>query len=187
MQETFLSTVDRQKLQETLDTTKLNVELFNNMCSEIAKEYTEGLDNLMGDIYVDCVQNKNTSNEQLENYYLELVNMIYYLNEKLEQLGVYSDMSDSAYKEVYSKSILNNKLTDSLKKPTQKDLDAHAELESQYEKTVAYIYNHAYKLIKSKLDTADSMCNCMRKILTVRTSEMSMSNGGIKQNDGVRF
>lgn len=100
------------------------------------------------------------------------------MQDKVEQLGVYADMSASASKEVHSKSYLKNSaIKDGAgkSKSTVAELQAQADLDSQYEEVVASIYSHAYKIVKNKVDSAVDLCNCIRKIITGRCSEMQFS------------
>ena len=179
--ETYLENIDFEKVNNLLKTTEENVKYFNDICTNVVKSYSESLDSLMKDLYVDCVLNKNPSIETLEQYYLELTNMIYFMIEKSEQLGVYSDMSDSASKEVYSKSYLDFSMEKDEKgksKSTVAELQAKASMSAQYETVVASVYEKAYKIIKGKIASAQDMVNTLRRILSTRTTEMQLSIAG---------
>ena len=104
--ETFLNSVDTNKVDSIMKSTEMNVEYFNTICTQTAKKYSEPLDNLMKDLYAECIKTQDAPTTTLERYYLELANMLYFMGEKLEQLGIYADMSKSAAKEVYSKHFL---------------------------------------------------------------------------------
>lgn len=175
---TYLNNIDTERVGKLLEDTNLNVQYFNSSCAEIVKKYTENMDELMKEIYVVCVKNSDASMDTLEKYYLELTNMVYFMQEKVEQLGVYADMASSASKEVRSKSYLKNssvKDAAGKSKSTVAELQAQAELDSQYEGVVASIYDHAYKIVRNKVDSAVDLCNCIRKIITGRCSEMQFS------------
>lgn len=181
MKETFLNNIQVDKVEQLMQQTTDNVEYFNTTCNAVVKKYSEALDNLMSDLYVDCVKNTNPPTQLLEQYYLELSNMIYFMIEKLEQLGVYADMSKSASKEVYSKSYLSNQVKESgtgKNKTTVAELQAQAELDSQYEAVVANIYEHAYKVVKGKIDSGQDTMNTLRKIITHRMNEEQLSMYG---------
>ena len=153
MAETYLNNIDVSKIDKLVQETGINVRYFNNACADVVKQYTDGLDNLMKDLYVECIKNEKTDLHTLENYYLELSNMVYFMQDKLEQLGVYSDMSESASKEVYSKSYLSQsgiKDASGKSKSTVKEIESQANLDSQYESVVASIYERAYKIVKGK-------------------------------------
>jgi hypothetical protein len=185
MAETFLSSLDTEKVGKLLNETTANVTYFNNACSEVIKKYSESLDNLMSDLYIECIKDGDATVNTLNRYYLELSNMVYFMIDKLEQLGVYADMAKSASKEVYSKSYLSNQVKEAgtgKNKTTVAELQAQAELSSQYESVVASIYDHAYKVVKGKLQSAQDMMNTLRKVLTVKGTEMQLSSFGPQQN-----
>ena len=185
MAETFLNALDTTKVDRLLNETTVNVTYFNNACADIIKKYSEPLDNLMSDLYIECIKDGNATVNTLNKYYLELSNMVYFMVDKLEQLGVYSDMARSASKEVYSKSYLSNQVKETgtgKNKTTVAELQAQAELSSQYESVVASIYDHAYKVVKGKFQSAQDMMNTLRKILTVKGNEMQLSSFGPQQN-----
>jgi len=183
--DTILTGLDTTKVEKILAETTVNVTYFNNACAEVIKKYSEPLDNLMSDLYVECIKDGNANVNTLNKYYLELSNMVYFMIDKLEQLGVYADMARSASKEVYSKSYLSNQVKEAgtgKNKTTVAELQAQAELSSQYESVVASIYDHAYKVVKGKLQSAQDMMNTLRKILTVKGTEMQLSSFGPQQN-----
>lgn len=176
MNDTFLTKIDTGKIEELLNQTSLNVTYFNNTCSAVVSKYTSSLDNLMSDLYIQCIKSEDATTETLEKYYLELSNLVYFMNDKLEELGVYADMSKSAAKEVYSKAYLNNQIkdTDKKNKTTVAECQAVAELAAQYDTVVGSIYEHAYKVVKNKIESAKDMMNTLRKILTVRAVDMQL-------------
>ena len=176
--ETYLNNIDVERVDELMKETDTNVTYFNNTCSEVVKKYTEGLDNLMKDLYVECIRDADVTLPTLERYYLELSNLVYFMQGKLELLGVYADMSESASKEVYSKSYINlSGIKDATgkSKSTVAELQAKANLDSQYESVVSSIYERAYKIVKGKVSSAQDMMNCLRKIITSRCNEMQLS------------
>lgn len=175
--DTFLSSVNEEKLKEIFLDTDKNVEYFNSVCNETAKKYSTSLDNLMSDLYIECIKTDDAPTSTLERYYLELTNMLYFMGEKLEQLGIYADMAKSASKEIYSKSYINNQVKDSDKrnKTTVAENQATAELASQYETVVYNIYDRAYSIVKYKISAAQEMVNTLRKIISHRMNEEQLS------------
>ena len=185
MAETYLNNIDIEKVDKLMQDTGISVKYFNNTCADVVKKYTESLDNLMKDLYIECIRDGNVELSVLERYYLELSNLVYFMQEKLEQLGVYADMSESASKEVYSKSYLAQsgvKDASGKSKSTVAELQAKANLDSQYESVVSSIYERAYKIVKGKVASAQDMMNCLRKIITGRCNEMQLSSYNPKES-----
>ena len=179
MNDTFLNSIDTDEVTRVIESVDDNSKYFNDMCDGIVKSYSESLDNLMSDIYVTCIKNNDVAMQTLQAYYLELTNMIYFMNAKLEALGVKFDMANSAYKEVYSKNVISESKDKDEKgksKITVSELQAKAALGAQYESVVASIYDHAYKVVKGKMASAQDMMNTLRRIISSRTEEMRLSN-----------
>ena len=104
--ETFLFNVDEEKVEDLMNSTNSNVEYFNKISTETAIKYTELLDKLMRKIYSNVVS-KEATDEQLEKYYLELTNTVYFMGDKLEQLNISCDMAKASEKEIYNKAYLS--------------------------------------------------------------------------------
>ena len=177
--ETFLSNVDTEKVTELMQDTENNVEYFNKVSTETAIKYTDYLDKLMKKIYKNAVA-KDATTELLEKYYLELTNTVYFMGDKLEQLNISCDMAKASEKEVYNKAYLSNQIKDTEKKnkTTVAENQAVAEQESQYEAVVSSIYDHAYKMVRFKIDAAKDMINTLRKIISRRMQEQQLSSFG---------
>ena len=167
----FLSSFESEKMNELIQETTDNVKYFNDTLLSVANGYTTGLDNLMRDLYIECIKDKNQSVKVLEQYYLELSNMIYFMVDKLEQLSIYADMSKSLSKEVFSKSYLDNLYRDGKTKPTVNELTALAEKDSQYQAVLSMIYDRASRIVKGKIDSGRDMMNTLRKIISHRMTE----------------
>lgn len=174
----FLSSFESEKMNELIQETTDNVKYFNDTLLSVANGYTTGLDNLMRDLYIECIKDKNQSVKVLEQYYLELSNMIYFMVDKLEQLSIYADMSKSLSKEVFSKSYLDNLYRDGKTKPTVNELTALAEKDSQYQAVLSMIYDRASRIVKGKIDSGRDMMNTLRKIISHRMNEEQLSMYG---------
>ena len=169
-----------ERIQKLVKDTSISIQDINTIVDDIASKYTQNLDNIMSDLYAECIQRSNVETLTLQNYYIELTNMIYFLVDKVEQLGMLSDISLSSAKDKYASSILSNQTKDVVDKKDKKtvaELQSLAQLDSQYENVVANIYETVYKIVKQKVESAKSMTDALRKILTVKTTEMSLSKG----------
>lgn len=174
--------VDVNEIQKSIDSVKINADYFESLYKDLVKEQTEALDNLMSDMYVDCVKDQdNVAIEVLEKYYLELSNMVYFMNDRVEKLGVMSDMASSAYS-----SVRNNKLIEASEVKDEKGkvraaaiCTAEAEINAYHDEIVADVYRHAYSAVKAKVSSAMDMMNTIRRILSTRTEEMKLANMGV--------
>jgi hypothetical protein len=98
-------------------------------------------------------------------------------------------MARSAEKEVYNRAYLNNQIKDSEKKnkTTVAENQAVAEQESQYESVISLIYEHAYKIVKFKIDAAKDMVGTLRKIISRRMQEEQLSSFNSQKMGGIVY
>lgn len=112
--------------------------------------------------------------------------------EKVETLGVYDSISKSKAQEVYNNSYLKYQYDTSgdKKKPTVAELTAMSENDSLYDRTVNELYGRAYKIVKNKIASAESMVSTLSKILSHRIQESQMTStqtGRQILNEGERY
>lgn len=177
MNKTFLNDIDTVKTEDLLKSTKDNSEYFNKIINETVVKYTKHLDDIMQKLYLYIKKPDEIITNELEKYYLELTNLLYFQGEKLEQLGIYTDLSKTAMKEVFNKNYLNAQIKDTEKrnKTTVAENTAIAEEASKYENVVNSIYDKAYKICKYKIDAGYEMVNTLRKVISKRMQEEQFS------------
>lgn len=177
MGKTFLYHVDQEKIADLMQETEKNSAYFNEVAKKVADEQTRHLNDLMQKMYRVVASSEEATDQQLESYYMELTNLLYFMGDKLEKLGVNADMSKAAYKEMYNKFYLDNQMKESEKrnKTTVAENQAVAEQNSQSESVVASIYERAYKIVKFKIDAGYEMVNTLRKVISRRMQEQSLS------------
>ena len=186
MSDTFLTYDDKDSMEEVFTSTEENVQYFTSISDELVKSYTENMDSLMSDLYTDCIQN-DASDKILEKYLLELNNMLYFLGSKLETVGIKEDLSRLASKESYNNAYLRNRLKDAEQrnKTTVAELTALAEDASKYETVLNSLYSRVYKQLKFKMDAGYDMVNSLRKIITKRMQDQSLSMYQPRNNAGI--
>ena len=132
----------------------------------------------MQNIYTDIVVSKGDYNPNLlDMYCLELTNILYFMQQKLEDIGLKEDISKALAQEQYNKAYLDNQVKDASKtnKTTVAELTAIAQEESKKEQIITFVYDRCYKLFKAKIDSGYEMVNTLRKIITKNIQEMSLS------------
>lgn len=175
---TYLNNVDVNKVERLLQETRDNVQYFNASVDKLVSGYCVELDNLMNEIknrlYKDI---QDITDFDLERYYMNLSSTIYSMCENQEQMGVFADMSKAAQKEVFNGAYLDSQVKDSDKKnkTTVAELTAIGEEASKYETVVSNIYQHAYQMIKLKIEAAKAMSQTIHKIISRRMMEMQLS------------
>lgn len=177
MAETFLNSIDANKVETLIKETEDNSAYFYDLTFKVVDSYVSPLDDLMKKINSEIIEIDQPALNTLEKYFLELSNCLYFMGDKLEKLGIYDVMSKNAYKEVYNKSYLQlTDIGDVKKKPTVAELTAQAENEAQYESVVSDVYSKAYKIVKTKIDAATTMLNSLSKIISKRMAEMQLNS-----------
>ena len=174
---TYLNNVDTQKVDELLEQTQKNSEYFNNITKKVTQEYSKDLDKLMAKVG-SAIQDRDIETSEIEKFFLELSNLVYFMGSKLEQLGVFSDMADAAEKEIFNKAYLEYQVKDIDKKnkTTVQETTSYAQGQSQYETIITNIYEHAYKLMKFKIDAAQTMISTLSKLLSKRMQDEQLAN-----------
>ena len=97
---------------------------------------------------------------------------IYYASAMQEQLGIRDDISKAVYKEIYHTARASQD------KGTIADKDDLAQLKSQQEYITNVCYNRAYKIVKSKVESAQEILSSCKKIISRRMTEAQLTNIG---------
>lgn len=140
------------------------------MLDDIVNSYTADLDSLMRDIQTDIVGIDDCPIGIIERYFIELSSAIYFIGSKVEKLGIYDGVSKLSFKEKYNNAFINYSSLDvnTGKKRTAAEITALSERDTIYENTTNDIYSRAYKIVKSKVDSAETVCSTLSKVLSHR-------------------
>lgn len=174
-------------MQDELDLTTIdtiikdvedNVDHIKKLSDDIVKSYVGVLDDLMKDISRDVIDNDNVADSTLEKYFLELTNALYFIGSKSEFLGLYEDLSKSNMKLKYNKAFSENQLKGiaSGKKTTVDENRIYGENNSINETIVSSLYSRSFRIIKSKVDSANEMVKTLSKIISKRMNERDYSD-----------
>lgn len=146
-------------------------EKLTNIVNEIIEPYCKDLDRYVMFIR-DCLKDGETppTNEELDDFCMNLSTLIYFAGGMCEQLGIRDDISKAVYKEVY------NDVRSTLTEGTIADKDSIAELEAQQEQITSVCYNRAYKIVKAKIEAAQELLASCKKVLTRRCQEFELTH-----------
>lgn len=149
-----------QKIEDNSDTV---TEAIDNIVSS----YTSSLDDLMKSIADDLVYTDDVPTAIIERYFLELSSAIYFVSGKAEHLGVYDGVSKAQLEEKYNNLYLLNKADPlSGKNRTAAELNAMATEGSKYESVVSDLYTRAYRMVKYKIEAANTLNSTLSKVLS---------------------
>lgn len=168
-----IDNVDLKKIAEIQEKVEQNSETINKLVEEVIAPYVKDLDKYIAFIR-ECLKDGQNppTDEELDDFVLNLSTLIYWASGACEQLGIRDDISKAVYKEVYhtKRSELNG--------GTVADKDSIAELESVQEQITNVVYNRAYKTMKSKVENAQELLSSCKKVLSHRLSEMELTRIG---------
>lgn len=138
--------------------------------NEIIDPYCKDLDRYV--LFIrDCLKDGENppTNEELDDFCMNLSTLIYFASGMCEQLGIRDDISRAVYKEMYHS--VRNELTEG----TIADKDSVAELQSQQEQLTSICYTRAYKIVKAKVESAQELLGSCKKVLSRRMAEYELT------------
>lgn len=145
--------------------------VLSDIVDNIIEPYCKDLDRYVMFIR-DCLKDGETppTNDELDDFCMNLSTLIYFAGGMCEQLGIRDDISKAVYKEVY------NDVRSSLSDGTIADKDSIAELHAQQEQITSVCYTRAYRIVKAKVDAAQELLASCKKVLTRRTQEFELTH-----------
>lgn len=168
-----IDNIDLKKIAETQDKVEQNSATINKLVEEVITPYCKDLDKYISFIR-ECLKDGQNppTDEELDDFVLNLSTYIYWASGACEQLGIRDDISKAVYKEVYhtKRSELNS--------GTVADKDSIAELESVQEQITNIVYNRAYKTVKNKVENAQELLSSCKKVLSHRIQEQELTRIG---------
>lgn len=165
--------LDMDKLHKIQFRVENNSKILDDVVSDIIRPYCRDLDNYVAFVR-DCLKDgdKPASNQELEDFCMNLSTYIYYASGVVETLGIRDDISKALWKEIYHST--RNETTGG----TVADKDSKAELASQQEQLTNICYNRAYRIMKAKVDSAQELLQSAKKVLSHRMQEMELTKLG---------
>lgn len=163
--------VNNEKVKEIQDKVESHSDALMSIVNTIIEPYCSDLDNYVKFIS-DCLRGgeEPPTNEELDDFCMNLSTLIYFAGGMCEQLGIRDDISKSVYKEVYHTARASQETG------TVADKDSLAELYSQQEQITNICYNRAYKIMKAKVENAQELLGSCKKVLSRRMSEFELTH-----------
>jgi len=153
--------------QNSVEEKSTNLE---ELVKKVISKYSQDLDQLV--ITIDSKVRKleldGMSDQELETYCLQLSSFMYFAGAGQELIGLKEDIAAALSKEEYNTNY-------SQATGTMADKKAKAELESQNSMLVEMIYDHAEKMMASKLTYATHLLSAIKRVLNRRIEQMKMN------------
>ena len=161
---------DIENIRKKLEANSRNLD---DIVADIISPYCKSLDEYVQFIQ-DCLSDEQNppTNEELDDFCLNLSTLIYFSSGGLEQLGVRDDIGKAIYKESYNSARMD------INKGTVADKDTQAELLSEKEHLTSVCYTRAYKTMKSKIDAAQEILTSVKKVISRRMQEIELTKIG---------
>lgn len=165
------------ELTGIMSTTDKNTDIVLPMVAKIVEKHTSNIDDVMLKINDEIVRVEEPAINIIEKYFIALSNALYYTCANTEYLAMYDGIAKAGYKEAYNNTLLSvNDNVDKASKKTVAEATAIAEADNIHEQVVSDIYNKAYKIVKAKIESAQTMVSTLSKVLSKRMSEQNLVN-----------
>lgn len=166
-----LTDIDRNSVSGIQTKVEDHSTVLTNIVDEIIEPYCKDLDRYVMFIR-DCLKDGETppTNDELDDFCMNLSTLIYFAGGMCEQLGIRDDISKAVYREVY------NDARSALSAGTIADKDSIAELQAQQEQITSVCYNRAYRIVKAKVEAAQELLASCKKVLTRRCQEFELTH-----------
>lgn len=146
-----------------------NSKLIEQLVDKVVDKYSRELDD-----YVHSIkQLLDTTKDDLTDMDIEYMSIkvplfMYFAANGMETIGIQCDNAKAIKMEKFNEIYM-------VQEGTIQDKTSVSENLTLNEHIVEVIYSRAYKKLKSRLDTAEQLCNSIRKVLQKRISEVEIS------------
>lgn len=169
MNSALASSVDVEKVKANNMRVESLTVVVRDMVGEIVNDACKTLDGYMAQIdEILCDKDTPVSDEELEDFTLNLPSMLYLVSARREALKVKEDVAKAIYKDVY------NRVREKAQ-GTVADKDTAADLAAQSEAITVIVLQRAVTTIKTREEAAWEMLNSVKKVLTRRTVELELT------------
>ena len=163
------NTVDIDKVHQNNERVESLTSVVRDMVKGIVDEACADLDKYMHTIdEILCDKDNPVSDEELEDFTLNLPSLLYLVSSRREELRIKEDVAKAVHKDVY------NRVREKAQ-GTVADKDTAADLAAQSEAITVIVLQRAGSTIKTREEAAWEMLNSVKKVLTRRTAEMELT------------
>lgn len=173
----MLSKLIKEVQEESSPVVKLSNELIAEHSKELDSAISE-LNMIMDSIGENSIE--DIPDTQIEYYCVKIPSLMYYAGQKVEELGMQSDLASNTKKTAQNEVMLKVVGTVPEKK-------AQVERLTEDKALVEAIYRRAYNTLKVKLEMAEKVYSGLKKALSKRISETDLDrfskDGYIKERE----
>lgn len=163
------NSVDIDKVHKNNERVESLTAVVREMVKSIVDDACKGLDEYMAQIdEILCDKDNPVSDDELEDFTLNLPSLLYLVSARREELKVKEDVAKAVHKDVY------NRVREKAQ-GTVADKDTAADLAAQSEAITVIVLQRAGSTIKTREEAAWEMLNSVKKVLTRRTVELELT------------
>ena len=163
------SNVDMERVHKNNERVESLTAVVRDMVKRIVDEVCVDLDKYMAVIDEILRDAHNpVSDEELEDFTLNLPSLLYLVSSRREELKVKEDVAKAVHKDVYNRVREKSQ-------GTVADKDTAADLAAQSEAITVIVLQRAGSTIKAREEAAWEMLNSVKKVLTRRTAELELT------------
>lgn len=168
-------------LQPVQDRVEQNATLIDEIVNKLVADYCQQLDDYVYQIQSVLADEANpATDEELDDFVMNLPIFLYFAGECQEALGVREDVAKAIRAELYNATFDKASGTVAAK-------NAAAELACQTETIVQIAYARAYKKVKARMEIGNELLQSIKKVITRRTEAYKLSGlDGGRINGSVR-
>lgn len=170
----LIDNLDKERFSGDIEIVKKDKEYLQEISDKLTSEFTSHLDKVMQDTYI-LIRDDKLDDKELEKKFLEITNLIYFLSDKLESLGIELTVASARNQEIFNRLFQEAE-------GTIKDKQAQAEEGSKYEYFLKAVYESVYKRIKLKMEAGYEMVSTLKRTLQARMAALDVS----KKTAGVK-
>lgn len=172
----FIDNLDKEYFSQGIEVIKEDKVYLQEIADKLTGEFTSTIDKLMQEIY-RAIKANRMDDKAIESYFLELTNLIYFLGDKCESLGLELTVSSARNQEIFNRLYLEAQGTIPEKKATATE-------GTKYEALMVAVYESVSKRIKAKIEAAYEMVSSLKRIIVKRCAEMDLTKKTSNYNGG---
>lgn len=163
----LIDNLDTERFSKDIEIVKKDKVYLQEISDKICSEFTNHLDKLMQTNY-QLIRQDKMDDKAIERNFLELTNLLYFIGDKLESLGIELTVASARNQEIFNDIFQKAQGTIADKK-------AEAEQGSKYEYFLKAVYESVYKRIKMKMDAGYEMVSSLKRVIMKRCAEMELT------------
>lgn len=172
----MIDNLDTDRFSKDIEVVKEDKVYLEEISNKLTTEFSKHLDESMQNIYHLLKKNK-MDDDEIEKSFLELTNLLYFMGDKLESLGIELTVSSARNQEIFNRLFQEAE-------GTIKDKQSVAEEGSKYEYLLKAVYESVYKRIKMKIDAGYEMVSTLKRIIMKRIAEIDLTKRAQNYSEG---